>query len=121
MAKLASDSHILFAFDSIELAAPYVEAIGKVAALLQDPRCLDRQAEVSGHADFYGGRLYNTALSVGRAQVVVDALVAAGVDPNRLAVTGKGKADPAAAERTREARSKNRRVVITIVNQEKKP
>ncbi len=106
---------IRFAFDRWDLESPYDLSVKQAAALLADPRCQDRKVEVTGHADYYGGRLYNEALSIRRAQVVVDALVAAGVAANRLSVTGRGEKAPDADAHTREARAKNRRVVLTIV------
>lgn len=89
--------------------------IRQAATVLSDQRCLDRKAEVAGHADYFGGKLYNRALSLRRAQVVVDALAENGVAPARLSVTGLGEQSPDVPDRTRDARQMNRRVIITLV------
>ncbi len=114
-AEATSGRPIRFAFDSWNISPEDGETIARAAAILADPRCLDRKAEVTGHADYLGGKLYNRALSIRRAQVVVDLLVKDGVDANRLSVTGLGEQSPDMPDRTRDARGKNRRVIITIV------
>lgn len=115
LAKISAVFPVRFEFGVSDLQAPYDLAVNQYAALLKDPRCLETKAMVTGHADYYGGRLYNRALSLARAQHVVDALVASGVSPTRLTVEGKGKSAPLDPEKKREARAKNRRVEITIV------
>ena len=115
LAKISAVFPIRFAFGVSQLAAPYDLAVNQYASLLTDPRCIEVKAQVTGHADYYGGRLYNRALSVARAQGVAGLLASAGVNPARLAVDGLGKAMPLDSERKREARARNRRVEITIV------
>lgn len=115
MAKLGEAHIIHFAFNQWAIDEEHAKGIAATAALLNDPRCLDRKLEVTGHADYLGGRLYNEALSIRRAQTVADALVAAGVSPERITVTWAGERAPEIAERTRDARSRNRRVIMTIV------
>lgn len=105
---------IRFAFDSPEIVPPYDASVAQVAALLNDPRCVSMKAEVQGHADYFGGRLYNTALSLARAQTVMNHLAAAGVAANRLSVAGQGKARPSDPARNRDARSRNRRVEVRV-------
>ena len=85
------------------------------AAILKDQRCATMKVEIAGHADFFGPRLYNQALSEARAETVVSALVAAGVDGQRLSTQGFYESMPADTEKTIAARQKNRRVKITLV------
>ena len=89
--------------------------MNQYAALLKDTRCATMKAEIAGHADFFGPRLYNQALSEARAQTVVTALTAAGVDAARLRTKGYSESVPVDAEKTIAARKKNRRVEITLV------
>lgn len=89
--------------------------MARAAKILIHPDCLDRRIEIEGHADYFGGRLYNQALSIRRAQVVLEALLAAGVEPVRAGIIGEGESLPEYVERTRDARAKNRRVVLTLV------
>ena len=86
---------VTFAADRAELAGPSVAAVARVAALLGDgpgPR-----VTVTGHAaDTPGPAEVAQRLSERRAQVVADALVAAGVRRERLVVAGRGSAEPSA-------------------------
>lgn len=112
--RISETFPIRFAFDSPEIVPPYDASVAQVAALLNDPRCVSVKAEVQGHADYFGGRLYNTALSLARAQTVMNHLAAAGVAANRLRVAGQGKARPSDPARNRDARSRNRRVEVRV-------
>ena len=115
LAKVSAIFPIRFAFNDTHLISPLDLAMIQYAALLKDGRCAALKAEIAGHADFYGPRLYNQALSEARAQTVVTALVAAGVDAARLSTRGFNESLPADSEKTAAARQKNRRVEITLV------
>lgn len=58
---------------------------------------------------------YNQALSLRRAQALRQALLDAGIDGGRLSVIGRGASEPIADNATAMGRSKNRRVVATVV------
>ena len=57
----------------------------------------------------------NVDLSKARAQSVADFLVAQGVPPSIITVSGFGDAQPVASNDTAQGRSKNRRVVMDII------
>lgn len=115
LAELSAAFPIRFAFNDTQLKPPLDAGMNQYAALLKDPRCATMKAEVAGHADFFGPRLSNQALSEARAQTVVSALVAAGVDAPRLRTQGFSESVPADTERSAAARQTNRRVEITLV------
>ncbi len=115
LAEISTAFPILFAFNDTPLKPPLAAAMNQYAALLKDRRCATMRAEVAGHADFFGPRLSNQALSEARAQTVVSALVAAGVDAPRLSTQGLSESMPADTEKSAAARQKNRRVEITLV------
>ncbi|MGB8315979.1 MAG: Ig-like domain-containing protein, partial [Aestuariivirga sp.] len=94
LAKISAIFPIRFAFNDTHLRSPLDVAMNQYAALLKDGRCAALKAEIAGHADFYGPRLYNQALSEARAQTVVTALVAAGVDAARLSTRGFNESLP---------------------------
>jgi outer membrane protein OmpA-like peptidoglycan-associated protein len=115
LAEISTAFPIRFAFNDTQLKPPLDAAMNQYAALLKDRRCATMRAEVAGHADFFGPRLSNQALSEARAQTVVSALVAAGVDAPRLSTQGFSESMPADTEKSAAARQKNRRVEITLV------
>ena len=69
---------------------------------------------IEGFTDSRGSRTFNRNLSIRRAQAVLAYLRRRGVDAARLGVTGKGAADPIAANDSAVGRRWNRRVEIVI-------
>jgi outer membrane protein OmpA-like peptidoglycan-associated protein len=92
---VAAAGPITFAADRAELVGPSAVAVARIVQLLgagAGPR-----VTVTGYAaDTPGPADVAQRLSERRAQVVVDALVAAGVRRERLAAVGRGAADPLA-------------------------
>ncbi len=68
-----------------------------------------------GHTDSVGTDAYNQKLSVKRSEAVKAYLVSKGIEKNRVYTEGKGEAQPVADNKTKEGRSKNRRVEIEVV------
>ena len=68
-----------------------------------------------GHTDSDGSDVYNQKLSVSRAEAVKAYLVSKGVEKNRVYTEGKGEKQPVADNKTKEGKSKNRRVEIEVV------
>jgi outer membrane protein OmpA-like peptidoglycan-associated protein len=115
LAEISAAFPIRFAFNDTQLKPPLDVGMNQYATLLKDSRCATMRAEVAGHADFLGPKLSNQALSEARAQSVVSALVAAGVDAPRLRTQGFSESMPADTEKSAAARQKNRRVEIILV------
>ena len=68
-----------------------------------------------GHTDSVGGDPYNQKLSVNRSEAVKAYLVSKGIEKSRVYTEGKGEKQPVADNKTKEGRSKNRRVEIEVV------
>nr|WP_319565639.1 OmpA family protein [uncultured Rhodoferax sp.] len=68
-----------------------------------------------GHTDSVGTDAYNQKLSVKRSEAVKAYLVSKGIEKNRVYTEGKGESQPVADNKTKEGRSKNRRVEIEVV------
>jgi OmpA-OmpF porin, OOP family len=68
-----------------------------------------------GHADWTGPAAYNQKLSERRAEAVKAYLVSKGIPAAKIFTEGKGETQPVADNRTREGRSKNRRVEVEVV------
>jgi outer membrane protein OmpA-like peptidoglycan-associated protein len=88
-----------------------------IAAVLNQYPAI-KKVRVEGHTDSQGNDDYNMRLSQDRAQAVVDYLASHGVEADRLVAKGFGETKPIADNGTSDGRAKNRRVAITILEQE---
>jgi OmpA-OmpF porin, OOP family len=68
-----------------------------------------------GHTDSDGSDAMNQKLSVARSEAVKSYLTSKGVERNRVYTEGKGEKQPVADNKTKEGKSKNRRVEIEVV------
>jgi outer membrane protein OmpA-like peptidoglycan-associated protein len=70
---------------------------------------------IEGHTDNVGKPAANQKLSEARAKVVMDALIAKGVNPANLTYKGFGDTKPVASNKTKEGRAQNRRTEVVHV------
>jgi outer membrane protein OmpA-like peptidoglycan-associated protein len=105
---------IQFAFDQATLVPENRELLSRIAGILLTSK--GYQITVYGHTDDVGSDAYNQELSARRAQTVRNYLVEAGVSPEIITTKGYGKRSPLVEGKTAEARAKNRRVEIAIVD-----
>jgi len=111
---LVTFGDVLFDFDQARLKANSRDSITTLANyLIKNP---DRKVIVEGYTDSKGSAAYNQGLSERRANAVKNALVRAGVDPSRIVAQGYGKEYPVASNATNSGRAQNRRVEVTISN-----
>jgi outer membrane protein OmpA-like peptidoglycan-associated protein len=110
---LGSDS-VKFDFDKADLRPENRELLSRIAGVLLT--AYGFRIQVFGHTDDVGTDQYNQTLSERRAQAVRDYLVQAGVSPDIMTARGFGKSSPRVPSNGPEARSKNRRVEIGIVD-----
>lgn len=68
--------------------------------------------QIIGHSSSEGAEDYNRDLSRRRAESVVAALVALGIDPSQISAAGRGEDDPIAGNDDEAGRSLNRRVEV---------
>jgi outer membrane protein OmpA-like peptidoglycan-associated protein len=76
--------------------------------------CPEASVHVEGHTDADGAEDLNLALSVARAEAVVEALIARNVDLERLYAEGFGESRPIADNGTRDGKAANRRIAFSI-------
>lgn len=107
---------ILFASGKSRLEKDSEKVIERLAQLIQQT---NKPIAVEGHTDNQGGGNYNLKLSQRRADTVVRALVAHGVDANRLHADGYGFSRPIADNSTPAGRQYNRRVEVHILGARK--
>ena len=73
---------------------------------------IDIKVSIEGHTDNVGDPAKNKKLSEDRANAVMNALIAKGIDKSRLTSAGWGQEKPVADNGTDEGKAKNRRVEI---------
>ena len=111
---LVTFGDVLFDFDQASLKANSRDSVTTLANyLIKNP---DRKVIVEGYTDSKGSASYNQGLSERRANAVKNALVRAGVEPSRIVAQGYGKEYPVADNATSSGRAQNRRVEVTISN-----
>ncbi|KMN19658.1 OmpA family protein [Pseudomonas weihenstephanensis] len=111
---LVTFGDVLFDFDRADLKSNSRDSITTLANyLIKNP---DRKVIVEGYTDSKGSASYNQGLSERRANAVKNALVLAGVDKSRIVAQGYGKEYPVASNATNSGRAQNRRVEVTISN-----
>ena len=88
------------------------EQLGNVAAILK--AYPNVHVKIGGYTDNTGDAAANQKLSSDRAKNVMDALVAAGVDPSRLESEGYGDQHPIADNSTEDGRAQNRRIALRV-------
>ncbi len=86
------------------------EVIGEVVTALKSKAGM--KVKLEGHTDNVGNAAANKKLSDERANAVMNALVAKGIDKSRLSAEGFGLEKPIADNSTEAGRAKNRRVEL---------
>jgi hypothetical protein len=93
-------------------------ALDALAATLQ--ACPRARVDIAAFTDSGGGANANMALTVARAEAVVDALVKRGVNAERLYAVGYGETLPLVPNTSRANRARNRRIEVTIEDAKQK-
>jgi len=109
---------VLFDLNKAELKPAGMRGVQKLAEFLNDNP--ERKVVVEGYTDSTGSASYNQQLSERRAQSVMRALTRAGVDAQRIQTVGYGEEYPVASNDTPASRAMNRRVEVTISNDNKR-
>lgn len=105
---------IYFDFGRSDLKDEAMTALLEVARVLKED--INAIIELQGHTDSRGNERFNLQLSQARVDAVVRYLVQhQGIELHRIHTIGFGEAVPAADNKTKEGRAKNRRVTIRIL------
>lgn len=108
------EDKFLFDFDKADLKPDNRELLSRIAGVLLASH--GYRIQVYGHTDDVGDDKYNQQLSERRAQAVRDYLVKAGLPEDIIEAKGFGKTSPRVEAKTNDARRKNRRVEIGVVD-----
>ncbi len=103
---------VLFAINKAQLSPAGTRNVQKLADFLT--RYPQRKVLVEGYTDSTGSDSLNQALSERRADAVQMALIHMGINSDRIATRGYGKASPVATNDTAAGRQLNRRVEIVL-------
>jgi OmpA-OmpF porin, OOP family len=103
---------LLFDTGKATLQPSSQEQLVNIAAILK--AYPNAHVKIGGYTDNTGDAAANVALSDARAKNVMDALVAAGVDPSRLESKGYGDQYPVGDNATEEGRAQNRRIALLV-------
>ncbi len=115
--RLAIGDRVFFGPNSAKLGANARRVLSAQAKWLQEHG--DVGVLIEGHADEPGNDQKNHELSVRRAGVVRDRLIAEGVPEGRLHITAVGRDGPVAQCDTNLCAAQNRRVVMLILRGER--
>jgi OmpA-OmpF porin, OOP family len=103
---------VTFAFDSDVLTSDERGTLRTAVETLK--RYPETRVQIAGHTDSVGSAAYNMNLSERRARAVLEYLVNAGIDRNRLSARGYGFSEPVADNATDAGRAANRRVELRV-------
>lgn len=112
-AKILSENSIVFTPSSAVISDPSIPVIEALAALLT--QCRDARIEIGGHTDSQGREGMNRALSQGRADAVLDALLAQNLLLGDITAKGYGESEPIANNSSDEGRAANRRIEFKLL------
>lgn len=111
----ATRNAILFQSGSATITDASAPALDELAGYLKT--CPEATVHIEGHTDADGDEALNLALSVARAEAVVDALISRGVSVERLYAVGYGESLPVDTNDTRAGKQANRRIAFTILDE----
>jgi outer membrane protein OmpA-like peptidoglycan-associated protein len=109
-----AESKLRFPAEQTDLPSDQVDTLQPIADALSRHGFL--RARIVGHTDRSGGASRNLELSRMRAESVKAALVELGADSDRIQTDGLGDASPITDNETPEARHRNRRVEIYLID-----
>ena len=110
--NLIMPSNITFATDGRNLNSNFYNVLDSVVLVIQEFN--QTTVVVAGYTDSTGSNAYNQKLSEDRAKSVADFFVNKRVNPARIDVVGFGEKNPMGDNKSKQGRSLNRRVEITL-------
>ncbi len=110
-----AQNRITFDPGSVEVNATTAEILDELAEILPD--CGHAEMEIGGHTDSQGREETNLRISQGRADAILNGLLARRVLTSNLSAQGYGEARPIADNETTEGREANRRIEFVLLTE----
>lgn len=105
---------VYFGYDKYKLSSAQRERLKKVIEYVKLDETV-KKIDITGFSDSVGFARYNKTLARRRANSVKKYLLAQGLPASKLVVKSKGEKGKKHSNRTSSGRSKNRRVVVTLI------
>ena len=105
---------IYFDFDKFNIKAD-MQANLSADATVANSNASKYQVKLEGNCDEWGSDEYNFALGLKRAESVKKALVAEGVNADRISMVSFGESSPVCTDKTKECWAQNRRVDFKLL------
>ena len=115
--RIEIKKQIKFATGSAKIVGVESEKIIDEVALALKDNVQIKKVRVEGHTDSVGDDSRNLKLSQNRANSVMSALIARGIDPARMEAVGYGETKPIASNSTSAGKAENRRTEFNIAEQ----
>jgi outer membrane protein OmpA-like peptidoglycan-associated protein len=109
-----SQLDLQFEFGGAELDKPSKAMLAKVREYLKYDQDIE-SISVMAYSDSWGGRWHNQQVSIKRAEQVQQFFVEAGVQAERISISGFGEKRHIASNQTELGRQQNRRVVVQLI------
>ena len=114
LASLLAKQVVHFDFDKYNIRPDQMPIVEKVANILKEHPG-NWTVRIEGNCDEWGTDEYNYALGLKRAKTVKEALVALGVDADKLTIISYGESNPVCTAHARWCWAKNRRDNFTLL------
>jgi len=110
----ATIKQVYFAFDKFNLSSEMLIRVKSNAVAFSKIKDTDK-IKLDGNCDEWGTDEYNYALGLKRAKSVKDALVAEGINSNKIVLVSLGESNPICSAKTKDCWKLNRRVDNTLL------
>jgi peptidoglycan-associated lipoprotein len=107
-------SSIYFDFDKFYIRSNMQSRLSNDATIAKN-EASNFSVKLEGNCDEWGSDEYNFALGLKRAEAVKKAMIAEGVESNRITMVSYGESNPICTDKTQQCWSKNRRVDFKLL------